>query len=95
MDSKNCLFKDSRRLVDDSHTALICRTYALGISAQCLANQAVALQRLLWACSEFLVRELHIDGAARDINDDDVAILNLADVTTCCSLRTDVTDAQA
>ena len=72
-------------LVDDSHTALICRTYTLSVCTQSLTNHTIALQRLLWARCELLVRELHVDRTARNIDDDDVAILNLTDVTTSSS----------
>ena len=81
-------------LVDDSHTTLICRAYTLSVCTQSLANHTIALQRLLWTCSEFLIRKLHVDRTARNIDDDDVAILNLTDVTTSSSLRTDMADTQ-
>ena len=55
----------------------------------------MTLQRLLRTGGELLVRELHIDRTARDIDNDDIAIFDLTDVTTGCCLRRDVTDTQA
>ena len=54
-------------LINNSHTAFICRRNALRISSQSLRNDPVTLQRTLLACSKFFVRELDINAAVRNI----------------------------
>ena len=55
----------------------------------------MTLQRLLWTCCQLFVAEFDVDRTCRDVDDDDVAILDLSDVATGCCLRADVSDGKA
>lgn len=81
-------------LVNDSHTAFVCRADTLSISSQSLAYLALATQRLLRTGGKLLIAELYVNGTVRDIYFDDIAILDLADVATRSSFRRDVPDTQ-
>src|SRR5574344_779904 len=65
------------QLIYDSYSTLVCRTYALGISAQSLAYYTVTCNRLLWARCQFFVRQFYIDGAVWNIYLYDVSVLDL------------------
>ena len=82
------------QLIYDSHATLVGTGDALGIGTQSLGDYAVALQRLLRTGCEFLVGEFHADAAAGDIDHDDVAILDLADIAAIGSLGRDMSDGE-
>ena len=64
-------------LFDYSDSTFIGTAHTLCIGTQSLADYAMALQGLLWACCQFLVVEFYVDRATGDVDDDDVAILHL------------------
>ena len=82
-------------LCQNTDTTFVGRGNALGVGAESLRDHTVALQRLLGTRGEFLVGELHVDGARGDVDDDDVTILDLADVSAIGRLRRDMADGEA
>ena len=76
-----------------------------GVCLQSLGHHAVAVFRLpslgaagfhfLAACGEFVVGELHVDAAVRNVDFDDVARVHEADVTLVGGFRRSVADGEA
>ena len=81
-------------LCQNPDTTLIRRRNTLGVGTEGLGDHTVALQGLLGTGGEFFIGELHVDGARRDIDHDDVTILDLTNVSTVGCLGRDMTDAQ-
>ena len=82
-------------LVNDSNASLVSTRDALGVGAESFAHRAMALEGLLRTGCQLLIAELHADGAAGDVDDDDVAVLDLADIATAGSLGRDMSDGEA
>ena len=81
---------EEKSILNDSYAAFVGGGNGLGVGAEGFADHAVALQGTLRTGSELLVGELDVDAAAGDVNDDDVAVHNLADVAAAGCLGRDM-----
>ena len=82
-------------LVYDAYAAFIGAADALGVSSERLAHRALTAEGLLRTGGEFLVAEADVDGAGGNVDDDNVAVLDLADVAAGSGFGADVADAEA
>ena len=67
----------------------------MGIGTEGLADLTIAAKGLLRTGRQLFIGEADVDAAAGNVNHDDVAVLQLADVATAGCLGRDVADAQA
>ena len=87
-----------------THGTLVCAGGHGGVCLQSFGHNAVAVLRFpclgaagfhfLAAFGEFVVGELHVDGAVRNVDFDDVARVHEADVTLVGGFRRSVTDRE-
>ena len=82
-------------LINHSDTSFVSTRYTLSVGSECFGNSALSLQWQGRSGCQFFVCQLNTNGAAGYVDDDDVAILDLPDISTAGSLWRDVADAEA